>query len=56
MLRLTIEQHMQELRELRDSAACLNQLTAAINAERLRGKSRGPLTGSSRVSRPSSAA
>jgi hypothetical protein len=38
---LTIEQHMQKLGELRDRAARLNQMSAAINAERLRGELRG---------------
>jgi hypothetical protein len=38
---LTIEQHMSELRELRDAAKASGQLSAAIRAEELRGKLRG---------------
>jgi hypothetical protein len=32
---------MEKLRELRDRAASLNQMSASINAERLRGELRG---------------
>jgi hypothetical protein len=35
---LTVELHMEKLRELRDRAASLNHMSAAINAERLRGE------------------
>jgi hypothetical protein len=38
---ITVEEHMLKLRELRDKAASLNQMSAAINAERLHGELRG---------------
>jgi hypothetical protein len=38
---LTVELHMEKLRELRDEARERGQLSAAINAECLRGKLRG---------------
>jgi hypothetical protein len=38
---LSVEQHMLKLRELRDEARQRGQLSAAINAERLRGELMG---------------
>jgi phage terminase small subunit len=38
---LTVEQHMEELRALREIAKANGQLSAAIRAEELRGKLRG---------------
>jgi hypothetical protein len=38
---LTIEQHMSELRTLREKAKVSGQISAAIKAEELRGKLRG---------------
>jgi phage terminase small subunit len=38
---LTMEQHMEELRGLREMAKANGQLSAAIKAEELRGKLRG---------------
>lgn len=37
---LTLDQHMRELRELRDQAKSLNQIGAAVRAEQLRGEAR----------------